>query len=427
MLFKKAALSAIVALSTGVAVSKNVFDPKFTDEQIHNVALELEQKEFQLGEREAKNIVDLNLVYDEDLALKKRDAKNVFDAQLVIDDVDLKKRDGKNVFDLNLVIDDAGLQRRDGKNIFNLDLVFDESQLQKRDAKNVVTVNFVIDDDSDLVKRGVEDVVKVSLTLPGNEPYLSSFEDPMSLGYIIGDSEYTAESFEKSDENLDVRLKSDSEGCHSKKNILHFESLSEILTTFKKKMLDPTIGSKDKVPIAESLAGDDVTSVKSFVEPIDIASAISARSDLSLFAKYLRELPELYHKCEKIDTLEGASSKEVLIFAPTNDAMIQLAKKPWQFPEDVDAAKSEEEQDEAIKRNVYNFVESHVAEAEGVNFSRNSKAVKIKTFNGKTVILENNVEKFRIRSEESDEWSDITNIETFDNGAILTLVKPLIH
>ena len=428
MIFTKTVVLSIVALSAGLTMSKNVFNPKLTDEQIHNVGLELEQKEFQLGKREAKNVIDLNLAYDNSL-LKKRDAKNLFDAQLIIDEMGLTKREGKNVFDFNLVIDDAALTKRDGKNVFNLALVVDEANLKKREAKNVAKINFIIDDDSDLAKRGVEDVINLSLTLPEREAYLSSFEDPMSLGYVIGDSEYVTTSFEKSKESLEIKLKEDSNGCHDKKNIFHLESLSEILNTFKEKMLYPVIGSKEKFPIVESFENDDgkiVSPEGSFVEPIDVASALAARADISLFARYLRDLPELYHKCETIEELGSTSGKDILIFAPTNDALMSLKMKPWQFPEDIEAAKSEQEQDEIIKRNIYNFVGSHVAEAKGVNFSSDSKAVRIKTFNGKTVILENEVAKFRIKAADADEWSDITDIEVFENGAIVTLSKPLV-
>lgn len=429
-MFTKAAVLTIVALSTGLTMSKNVFNPKLTDDQIHNMGLEIEQKEFQLGKREAKNVVDLNFGYDDPL-LKKRDAKNVFDAQVIIDDMGLTKREGKNVFDFNLVIDDATLTKRDGKNVFDLDLVLDEAGLKKKEAKNTARINFIIDDDLDLVKRGVEDVINLSLTFPEREAYLSSFEDPMSLGYIIGDSEYIATYFENSEESLSIQLTEDSNGCHNKKNILHLESLSEILNTFKEKMLNPIIGSQDKFPIVELSENDKhgkiVSPEGSLIEPIDVASALAARADISLFAKYLRDLPELYHKCETIEEVGSKSEKDILIFAPTNDALMTLKLKPWQFPEDIEAAKNEQEQDEIIKRNIYNFVGSHVAEAKGIDFSNDSKAVKIKTFNGKTVILENEVTKFRIKAEDSDEWSDITDIEVFRNGAIVTLTKPLVR
>lgn len=439
MKLSKAILSAIVLLYSGTAIAKNVVDLKFTDDQIKEINLEMEQHEFQLGKREAKNVVDLNLIYDGDL--EKREGKNVFNAQLVIDENELSKRDGKNVVDLNLVIDEASLNKRDGKNVFNIHFIIDDNgelkkegssaKLNKRDAKNVANINFIIDD-SDLFKRDIENTVNISISIPKDENYLSSLQDPMSLGYIIGDSEYIAEKNENTDDgNMNVTLKKDSHGCHMMKRKLNFgEGLSNVLNSFKEKISDPIIKAKDKFVVPEKFLGQDVDMQSTLLDPSkgDIATALTQRKDLTLYAKYLRDSPELYRKCESIQNINSEGTKnQILIFAPTDDAMKSLSEKPWQFPDDINSAKTEREEDEIIQRNIINFVESHAAETEHFTISENSHLVDFVTISGKKITLENSGDSFRVKTKDGEEWSTVTDIEILENGAILTIDKPLIH
>lgn len=439
MKLSKAILSAIVLLYSGSAIAKNVVDLKFTDDQIKNITLEMQQHEFQLGKREAKNVVDLNLIYDGDL--EKREAKNVFNAQLISDENELSKRDGKNVFDIDLVIDEASLSKRDGKNVFNIHFIIDDNgelkkegsstKLNKRDPKNVVNLNLIFDD-SDLFKRDIENTVDISLSIPKDENYLFSLQDPMSLGYIIGDSEYIAEKYENTDDDdINITLKKDSHGCHMMKTKLNFgEKLSKVLDTFKEKISDPIVKAKDKFVVPEKFLGQDVDVHNALLDPVkgDIATALTQRKDLTLYAKYLRDSPELYKKCESIQSINNeGTTNQILVFAPTNDALKSLPEKPWQFPEDINSAQTEREEDEIIQRNIINFVESHAAETDHFNISENSVFVDFITLNGKQIVLENSGDSFKVKSKGSEEWSTITDIEILENGAILTIDKPLIH
>lgn len=425
----KSVIAAVFAFMVGSTIAKNVVNPSFTDEQLQNVVLELEQNEFNLGKREAKNVIDLNLYIDDNLNVEKRDSKNVFDAQLIVDEDSLFKRDGKNVFDFNLVINDANLEKRDGKNVFGLNLVIDDSGLEKRDPKNVVNVNMIIEDNSDLVKRGIENVVDLSIEVPEYSSFIKTFEEPTSMGYIIGSDQFTVESFKHIDNhNVELKLKKDSHGCKNKKSKLYLDSLSEILETFKIKMFDPVIEAKDKFVLPE----DDGDVLKDAVlEPIegDIATALVQRSDLGVFAKYLRESPELYRKCETISASNNEdilSKKQILIFAPNNEALMKLDRKPWEFPEDIENAKSEDEQDTMVARNIANFVESHFVETENFNISSNSKSVEFVTSNGNVVVFENSGDSFRIQLKDSNTWLDVTDMEILNNGAILTINAPLV-
>ncbi|KAG0684431.1 hypothetical protein C6P42_002802 [Pichia californica] len=437
-------LSIILLFCASSVIAKNVVDLKLNDEKIHNINLEMEQNEFNLGKRESKNVVNLNLIYDGEL--NKRDSKNLFDTKLIIDnDNNLLKRDSKNVFNINLTIDEANLSKRDGKNVFNINFIIDDdnninnnnnNDLLKRDSKNVVNFNFIIDDENDtLNKRNFENIIELSIAVPNTESYYSSLQDPSSLGYIIGDDEFIAENVENIDNNnINIKLKHDSIACNKMNNKFNFgHSISKTLSTFKEKMNNPVISIKDKFIVPDKFLNQDVklNSHSELLEPIkgDIATALVQRNDLGIFSKYLRDAPDLYNKCEIIqsENLNQSLNKQILIFAPTNIAFTKLTKKPWQFPEDVNSAKTEKEEDSLIQRNVLNFVESHAAETENFNISDSSNAVEFISINGKTIVLENLNESFRVRAKDNNEWSNIIDIEILENGAILTIDNALIH
>ena len=58
------------------------------------------------------------------------------------------------------------------------------------------------------------------------------------------------------------------------------------------------------------------------------------------------------------------SNENVVIIAPTNEAISHLNKKPWEFPRNIEALEaagsSDQEIDEAIRDNILEFVGSHV-------------------------------------------------------------------
>ncbi|TID26244.1 hypothetical protein CANINC_002776 [Pichia inconspicua] len=422
-------ITAIFTLLTGTAVAKNVFNPRFTDNDIKNAALELEQQEFMIGKREAKNTVDLNLkISEDDWDIQKRESKNTFDAKLIVDESGIFKRDGKNTFDVKLTIDDAFLEKRDGKNVFGINFVVPDD-LEKREAspKNVVDVHLIIDDninDNQLVKRTNDNVIDIGIRTDNHE-FVNKLQNPMSLGFLVGAHEFTAEKVVKDGEKVNVHLRKDSKGCHGKKNKLDLKSLTEVLETFETKMADPTIDSKDNVPIVNSEAINNAIMVPA---EGDIATAFAQREDLGLFFRYLRESPELFKKCETGSNVASSSEnkKQVLIFAPTNDALINLNKKPWQFPKDINSAKTENEKDLIIQRNILNFVESHFVETEHFNTASISNGVEFTSMNGRKIILENSGSNFKLKQVTSDEWIVVSDIEVFSNGAILTINKALV-
>lgn len=435
MKLSKSVLSYVFVLLVTAAVAKNVFNPKFTENDVKNAVLEVEQKEFVLGKREAKNVIDLNLLYDNNLKLEKRNGKNIFATQLIIDDDkvnigNLVKRDGKNIFDFNLLIDDASLYKRDGKNVFNINMIVDDDRLHKRDAKKVVNIHLIIDDDSLLVKRGIENIIDLSLSLPEEENFVTLIQDSKNMGFVIGKDEYTLDSYDRANEDVILKLKHNPEGCHNKKRILNIGSLSEVLETFKEKMVYPIMDSKDNVPIidmSEETTNSDMHSTLWEPAKGDLASALAQRDDLALFAKYLRDFPHLYRKCETTqnENKTSSSNNQILIFAPTNQAITSLKYKPWQFPEDVASAESEDEEDKIILRNISNFVESHFVETENFNIASDSNTVEFETFNGNHIELANFNDNFRIRLKDSNQWLDVKSVEILENGAILSIDSTL--
>lgn len=434
MKLQRAAIVSIFALLSGVVIAKNVFNPQFTDEQLQQAQLELEDKEFHLGKREAKNVIDLNAIVTKGQDFEKRESKNVFSASLIVDERSLFKRDAKNVFDFDLVINDANLGKRDGKNVFDINMVLDDDKpFEKRDAfaKNVVNVHLIIDDESSLVKRGIENVINIDLALPEYNEYLKMLKDTANVGFIIGSDEYVSGKVEKVDNTLNISLKHDPKGCHGKKKKLNLESLSEVIDTFKDKMFDPTLEAKDKFVIPKGMEDDSENLRNTVLEPVggDIATALVTKSELGLFAKYLRDSPSLYRKCETVTTEGEATPKpnaRVIIFAPSNDAITQLPKKPWQFPEDIANAKSEDEQDTMIERNIADFVESHFVETEDAMPSLDSKSAEFKTFNNKEIVLRNVDGDFKVKMKDSEIWVNVVDVEILSNGALLTIDHTLV-
>lgn len=418
----------IFALSIGAVVSKNVANINFNENTVKNALLELEQNEFNLGKREAKNVVNLNMFVDEDeYKLRKRDAKHVVDLNMFIDD-DLEKRDGKNVFNTKLILDDVEITKRDGKNVFGLKLVVDEDEdklYHKRESKNVVNINLKLDDEY-LVKR---DEINIGLVIPENNIIVSKLKNPESVGFIVGNDQYVLKSLKKENNQYNIGLKKHRKGCHGKKSILNLESLSDILNAFKKKVADSVANTKDKFVIPSEFNGKKIDTEK-FQEEIssknpDLITSISQRPDLSLFAKYLRDVPDAYLKCESVDNQK--SEKQILILAPTNDAIMSIGKKPWEFPQEVESATSEEEEATIIKNNISNFVESHLVETDNFNFNAVTNTVEFTTFNGKKLSVKRLNGQLNFKLEDSSKWVSLVLGEIFDNGAILTIDESLIQ
>lgn len=399
-------LSQIVISSLlAVALAKNVAVlPQFDESVFKALNLEVE-----LAKREAKNVFTL---------LDKRDAKNVVNIVAIgDDDFDFRKRDAKNVADINLEISDALLVKKDGKNVINFDLTtsFDE---KKRDAKNIVNLNLSFDDK--LFKRdGCHMNVKLSdMKLSDDE-----IDHLDNLNIILDGETFEVSSKTQLDDNIEIELKPWSDKVAS--FIWDLSPLSDFIDSFQ---------AKAKTYLdSNTLSGESTVT-----EPLkgDLASALTINEQFRIFSSYLRQLSDLYTKCE-LDQSEdfkiqsGENAKQLLIFAPTNEALYALIEKPWQFPTRLDSVENESKKDDIINSNIRHFVESHIVETDDIVFdaSNNNKMVELRTVNGQVVYLKNDGAKgFWIHSEnDDDEWILVQSVQVVENGALLSIPSSLSH
>lgn len=326
-------------------------------------------------------------------AVAKRVANLNFDPKVVDEIVNagkFEKRSPKNVVNLNFVVDDSQLdklEKREPKNVAHLNLHIDADDLPgkkvKRFAKNVVDLDFIVDDDtlSKLSKRDVEALElaakdgKVSVEKKNEETRLRIIQD-------ISDSVY------------DIVM-----------DIPHAiaESIQEEQRVLK------LIGEKQKgyraTVVPETTTGT-------------IAAAMNAHDDVSIFASYVRDISALYKMCDSPAEFDingvDATENMLLVFAPTDEAMMRLSAKPWQFPQEQDG------DDDIASKNIRHFAESHIARASSKAFKAD-KSVVLETLNGNKVFLKNTDEGFHVGLEDVDDWLPINRMEVLDNGALLTI------
>ncbi|VEU20020.1 DEKNAAC100438 [Brettanomyces naardenensis] len=403
-------------LSIALVQAKNVAQLSFSDE----VIAELEKEaagEDKINKRSPKNVADLNIVVN-DADLEKRSPKNVYDTvHLVVDDSLLEKRSAKNVAHLHLEIDestlngDKKLQKRSPKNVAKLDLVVDEdeliSRLAKRNAKNVVDLDLVIDEDdvsSKKVKRNGEDFTQLTMNLKGSELPDSTEVPGDSIYSLVIDIPHKIAA-KLSDGFHQLKLKISDKGSSPS---------SEKQGSF----VIPEIGNI--YDVEKKLKYTLMPSVKSG----SLATALTQQSELSIFAAYVRDLSDIYDLFASTDefNINAASSSNnmLLLFAPTNDAMMKLSLRPWQFPKAI----SERDSDAIAKDNIRHFVECHVAKVSSKAFD-SDRTVKLNSLNGNTIFLKNTESGFKYRMDDADEWSSIEKIELLDNGALLDVSKAL--
>lgn len=398
------AFASILAMS----LAKNVVAaPQLNDDAFKAFNLEVD-----LTKREAKNVFNL---------LDKREAKNVVNIAAIEDaGFDFRKRDAKNVVDLNLQIEDASLQKREGKNVIDLNLMptLDE-RMKKRDAKNVVNLNLAIDDG--LYKR---DACHMKVKMKEMQLSNDQIEHLDNLNVVIGDKTFEVDQKYQDDNEITITLKPWTEKIAS--FIYDLSPLTTFLDSFQAK--------------AKTYLDSNTLSGETIVVPpldVDLISALIVNEKSSLFSSYLRDLTDLYTRCEtiaddeKADIQSEESTKKLLMLAPLDEAIYQLSKKPWQFPNSLDSVHDDEtKQDEIIASNVRHFVESHMVETDNIVFdSSNNKMVELKTLNGRAIYLKNDGSKgFWVHSDnDDDDWVLVQSIHVVKNGALLSIPSSLSH
>lgn len=361
----------------------------------------------------AKNLVHLPIIDEDKLAelseptifdvshLVKRSAKNIFDIDIVLEDSALVKRDAKNVAGLKLIFDDATLTKRDGKNVVDVNLFYDD--LVKRDAKNIANIHLAIDEP--LTKRdGCNMRVNIKdLELP---------DDPSEMEVTIGKETYSVSSISSDENDLNIVLKLSNPGKGFK---LDLSSLTKTLENLQ-------------YELQTFLSGDKEVDFESFTPVMqseaDLASALTIREDVSLFASYLRDT-SLYAKCATSDDeMNSASKDQLLVFAPSNNAIYALSKKPWETPIDVSSIEDSLEIDAAVQSNIKNFVESHIVQAKEVEGVIGKKEAVLKTVNGNSLIFKSSGSSWLVNG--NGKWITVEKVEILSNGALLTLDEALI-
>ena len=125
--------------------------------------------------------------------------------------------------------------------------------------------------------------------------------------------------------------------------------------------------------------------------------------------------------CNSVDKFNinaaNDAEKMLLLFAPTNKAMIDLSAKPWEFPESIT-----DDDESVVRNNIRHFVESHIAKASTKSFNT-EMTVQLVSLNDNKIILKNTDTGFKYRLSDSTEWIPINSIDVLDNGALLSVPK----
>ncbi|ODV87759.1 hypothetical protein CANARDRAFT_25976 [[Candida] arabinofermentans NRRL YB-2248] len=381
---------------------------------------------------EAKNVFKgLSNNFDE-LELQKRDGKRIANIDLKAESYGVfDKRDAKNVVLLNLVVDDdfslEKRSKRDAKNIFNLQLNIDESELEKRDAKKVASLNLKIDDNFGLYKRDASAKNVQTINLKIDESEMSGWkakrdnENVHTFHFVIPDTSLF--EIEKNHESILFNIELDQD------QLLVPEDSNEQYIFLTR--VDPHAPHKVKVQDHASSKQqaegqeihDDSASLNMMPDTMhgSLATALTQFEEISIFASYIRDMVDLYKKCETHEfSTESEDGPLLFIFAPSNEAIVTLNQKPWEFPTKVKEKLNQN--DEITTANIKTFIESHVVEGQGIF---GESPLKLKTLNGNIIYLKNDDGQFMLKLEDIDEWLPIETIKILNNGALLIIDKTL--
>lgn len=412
-------LLRLILIFVAACYAKNVAKISIDDSAILN--LEDKNNGEDLEGRDVKNVESINTILG-DSTLLKRDAKNILDTVTFVVDEDslkennLRKRAPKNIAHLNLMIDEADLKQSD--------------KLMKRTSKNVVNLDLMVDEDlllSKLVKRHSENREPLGLDIDVND-FNTRF-------FVKDDKKFTEITILVKNSDLPSNLISDyrnKEGKHailvdipeeitstlssgSHQLMMNVKSIKKIVQRKLKSIVIPEMG--DIYDETNNLKYTLMPSVKSGT----LATALDQEGDISIFATYIRDLTDIYSMCNSVDKFNinaaNDAEKMLLLFAPTNKAMIDLSAKPWEFPESIT-----DDDESVVRNNIRHFVESHIAKASTKSFNT-EMTVQLVSLNDNKIILKNTDTGFKYRLSDSTEWIPINSIDVLDNGALLSVPK----
>lgn len=161
-------------------------------------------------------------------------------------------------------------------------------------------------------------------------------------------------------------------------------------------------------------------------ERVNLDSRLAILQDISLFSEYGRDVTEVVPQWED-------RSQELIVIAPTNDAISKLSMKPWQFPNNIDAmeqSNAEPKQiDDAIKENVAHFVKSHIV-AHSDDFDLESDEIwlhsEADTSEKGDIVLKRQNNEYFVASASNMDFKLVKTVDVAANGVILIIDSSLI-
>lgn len=165
------------------------------------------------------------------------------------------------------------------------------------------------------------------------------------------------------------------------------------------------------------------------ITPVSLDSKLTSMKETAVFFSYARDDLELSAKL--ID-----ENEDLIIIAPSNDAIAKLSKKPWEFPADVESMEasgaSEREIDNVIRNNVLKFVRSHVV-AYDENHSHCDQGagyITLKSVDFESssshdtdgdILLKRQGDSFYVASISDKKFYQVQKVESAVNGVVLII------
>ncbi|QLL30830.1 hypothetical protein HG536_0A06450 [Torulaspora globosa] len=165
------------------------------------------------------------------------------------------------------------------------------------------------------------------------------------------------------------------------------------------------------------------------IAPVSLDSKLTSMKETAVFFSYIRDDVQLSAKlCDE--------NEDLIIIAPSNDAISKLSKKPWGFPRDVASLEASEaterEIDSAIRRNILQFVRSHVVaydESHSLDeYGPGCITLKSLEFENSSnqdtkgdILLKKQGDSFYAASVVSKDFHKVQKVETAVNGVVLVI------
>lgn len=170
------------------------------------------------------------------------------------------------------------------------------------------------------------------------------------------------------------------------------------------------------------------------LNPICLNSRFPSMNEISIFAGYLRDDVSIAQMMEN-------PAENVIVFAPTDEAIESLPLKPWEFPADINAIESstndEETIDKLVNSNILHFVKSHIATGTSIDKAKTMKKCMSRTivlrsyaFEGDEssgdIMLKKEGDEYFVASSIDRKLKKVLRVEHAQNGLILVIGSTLI-